>query len=269
MHHPCAGRGRREPTDAGHGRGAQLPGREERREAGRETGPARDGGIRGERGQRRGERGEGRGGGLTHVGRGPGRGQSGVARQHTGHRGDGVERALAMNAGRSAEEIAARSRTLFDEDARRARYAEAYARALGGTTGPDVDVIIAVHDPRRRIDRAVGSVLTSRAVSRVIVVCPGVDPVEIEATARTTDARVEFVRFDDGVRSPAGPFNHGLDLATGRYVMIMGSDDELTPGAVDEWRRGPGERGDGRSADTRGLVDQRTGVGVADQTEQP
>lgn len=156
---------------------------------------------------------------------------------------DGVERALAMNAGRSAEEIAARSRTLFDEDARRARYAEAYARALGGTTGPDVDVIIAVHDPRRRIDRAVGSVLTSRAVSRVIVVCHGVDPVEIEATARTTDARVEFVRFDDGVRSPAGPFNHGLDLATGRYVMIMGSDDELTPGAVDEWRRTAAQRG--------------------------
>lgn len=31
---------------------------------------------------------------------------------------------------------------------------------------------------------------------------------------------------------PAGPFNHGLDLATGRYVFFVGADDRLGPEAL-------------------------------------
>lgn len=149
-----------------------------------------------------------------------------------------VQRVLELNAGRSAAEIAQRTRARFDEELRRREYTAAYERAGGaGTADPDVDVVIAVHDPRRRVDRAVSSALTSNAVARVIVVCHGVDPEAVEAVVAADDPRVEFVRFDDGVRSPAGPFNRGLELATSRFVSIMGSDDEVTPGAVDAWRR--------------------------------
>lgn len=150
---------------------------------------------------------------------------------------DGVQRVLAMNADRSVAEIAARTRARFDSVARRAEYAEVYARAGARRSMPDVDVIIAVHDPRRRIDRAVRSALSSESVARVIVVCHGIAAAAIESAAATDDPRVEFVFFDDGVRSPAGPFNHGLDVATGRFVAVVGSDDELTEGAVDAWRR--------------------------------
>ncbi len=150
---------------------------------------------------------------------------------------DGVERALLLNADRSAAEIASRARALFDNDARRGGCSDAYALAGARRVGPDVDVIIAVHDPRRRIDRAVRSALTSTSVERVIVVCHGLETGPIEAATGIEDGRVEFVQFDDGVRSPAGPFNHGLDIASGRFVVILGSDDELTAGAVDAWRR--------------------------------
>lgn len=45
------------------------------------------------------------------------------------------------------------------------------------------------------------------------------------------------MELHDGVRSPSGPFNHGLDLAEAPFTAIMGSDDELEPGAVDSWLR--------------------------------
>lgn len=150
---------------------------------------------------------------------------------------DAVQRVLAMNADRSPEAIASRTRAQFDEDSRRIKYAEVYTMATAPVRPADVDVVIAVHDPRRPIRRAVRSALTSARVARVIVVCHGVDPASIAAATDTDDERVEFVRFDDLVRSPAGPFNHGLRLATARFVSIMGSDDELTPRAVDAWRR--------------------------------
>lgn len=150
---------------------------------------------------------------------------------------DAVQRILALNADRSPEQIAARTRSLFDEDSRRVEYDAAYELATGRDAAADVDVVIAVHDRRRPIHRAVRSALSSAVVARVIVVCHGVEPQEIAAAADVDDERVEFVRFDDGVRSPAGPFNHGLGLATGRFASIMGSDDELTPGAIDAWRR--------------------------------
>lgn len=165
-----------------------------------------------------------------------------VARQTADAYADGVQQVLALNTVRSAAEIAARAEALFDEDARRTAYADAYAQAAS-TRRPDVDVLIAVHDPSRRIDRAVGSALRSRSVARVLVICHGIGADVIRSAAGIDDPRVEFVEFDDGIRSPAGPFNRGLELATGRFVSIMGSDDELSPGAVDAWRRTAEEDG--------------------------
>lgn len=103
---------------------------------------------------------------------------------------------------------------------------------------PTVDVIIAVHDESRPIERAVGSVLEhTRADVRVTVVCHGLQPAEVaqRLAAYELDQRLRLVAFDDGVRSPAGPFNAGLDAATARYTSVMGSDDELQVGAIDAW----------------------------------
>ena len=103
---------------------------------------------------------------------------------------------------------------------------------------PDVDLVVAVHDLRRPIGRAVGSALANRVASvRVTVVAHGLSP---DALARSLgpladDARVRTLAFSDGVSSPAGPFNAGITAATGRFVAIMGSDDELEAGAIDSW----------------------------------
>ncbi|MCD2444060.1 glycosyltransferase family 2 protein [Agromyces sp. SYSU K20354] len=101
----------------------------------------------------------------------------------------------------------------------------------------EVDVVIAVHDPRRAIARAVGSVLTSSGVARVLVVCHNtpVDGIAAGLGRIADDRRVRLEPFDDGIGSPAGPFNRGLELATARFTAIMGSDDELAEGAIDAW----------------------------------
>jgi len=103
---------------------------------------------------------------------------------------------------------------------------------------PEVDVVIAVHSAERRVEDAVGSVLRgTHGDVRVTVVCHGLPTHRVAARLGplAEDARVRLVRHDDGVRSPAGPFNAGLALATGTFTSVMGSDDTLAPGAVDSW----------------------------------
>lgn len=103
---------------------------------------------------------------------------------------------------------------------------------------PLVDHIIAVHNPRRPIHRAVGSVLKhTDAPIRVSVVCHNTDRGEIRRVLGelADDPRLRLLQLDDGIPSPSGPFNRGLDAATARFTSIMGSDDELEPGAIDSW----------------------------------
>jgi hypothetical protein len=105
-------------------------------------------------------------------------------------------------------------------------------------TDPVVDVVIPVHTDRRPIARATSSVLaTATAETRVSVVCHNVAPDAIGAALGTwaDDPRVRLLAVDDGVPSPAGPLNAGLDAATGEFTAILGSDDEYEPGAIDAW----------------------------------
>jgi len=102
-----------------------------------------------------------------------------------------------------------------------------------------VDLVIAVHDPRRPLARAVRSALESGLddeALRVTVVCHNIDEDEIAAALRPgLSERVRLLTLRDGIRSPAGPFNHGIDAADARFVSIMGSDDSLDPGALAAW----------------------------------
>lgn len=100
---------------------------------------------------------------------------------------------------------------------------------------PAVDVVIAAHDPAREVARAVASVLDGvREEVRVTVVAHGRRAAEFTGRA-LADRRVRVIEFDDGIRSPAGPFNHGIAAADAEYVSIMGSDDLLEPGAISAW----------------------------------
>lgn len=105
---------------------------------------------------------------------------------------------------------------------------------------PLVDVVIAVHTPSRPIERAVASVLDHTAAPvRVTVVVHNTEPYPITAklVAYQDDPRLRIVCYEDGIQSPAGPMNHGFDIATSRYVSLLGSDDMFEPGAIDQWLR--------------------------------
>lgn len=101
---------------------------------------------------------------------------------------------------------------------------------------PSVDVVIAIHSPSRPIRRAVESVLAASPSgrSRAIVVAHGTPPAGIaSALDGLPGDRVRVVGFEDGIRSPAGPFNHGLSVCDAPYAAVMGSDDSLQPAALD------------------------------------
>jgi glycosyltransferase involved in cell wall biosynthesis len=73
----------------------------------------------------------------------------------------------------------------------------------------------------------------------VIVVGDGTEQATVDAMAEVTDPRVTFVNlpradYPDNANALwcAGgvpPFNHGLDIATGDWVTMLGDDDELMP----------------------------------------
>lgn len=113
-------------------------------------------------------------------------------------------------------------------------------RTVSPTPHPDVDIVIALHSSQRPVRRAVRSVLDgSTGVGvRVTVVAHHLPVKEALASLGpplAADPRVRILELSDGIPSPSGPFNHGLDAATAPWVAIMGSDDTLAPGALAGW----------------------------------
>lgn len=112
------------------------------------------------------------------------------------------------------------------------------SKSLQSQGAPAIDVIIAVHQPTRPIERAVASVLNhTSAPVRITVVVHNTDSAPIHERLRNhaTDPRLRIVEFRDGIPSPAGPMNYGLEMATAPYTSLLGSDDEFAPGALDRW----------------------------------
>ena len=105
-----------------------------------------------------------------------------------------------------------------------------------------VDLVIAVHNSLRPIGRAVESVARSGLTLgapggvRITIVCHNVDVGEISAEiGKSLRDKVRYLHLADGIRSPAGPLNMGLDHATARYSAVMGSDDVYEPNALRTW----------------------------------
>ncbi|WP_298746730.1 glycosyltransferase [uncultured Serinicoccus sp.] len=123
----------------------------------------------------------------------------------------------------------------------------------GALPGVDLDVVVAVHDLSRPVERAVASALRGADLTgvvpdghrvRVSVMCHELDAEEVrravvgrleEDVADTVGAHTRFLEVRDGLGSPSGPFNAGLTAATGRYVCIVGSDDWFADGALGSW----------------------------------
>lgn len=103
---------------------------------------------------------------------------------------------------------------------------------------PLVDVTVPVHNAVRPIARAVSSIVDhTRVAVRVNVVAHNVDPDVIGANlgALIADPRVRLLSLRDGIHSPAGPMNYGIAHSDAPFIAVMGSDDELAPGALDSW----------------------------------
>lgn len=104
----------------------------------------------------------------------------------------------------------------------------------------DIDVIIPVHSATRPVRQAVDSVLEGTdAAVRAVVVAHNIerDVIRTNLGDRADDGRVLLLHLVDDIPSPAGPMNHGLDHAEADYFSLLGSDDELAPGALDQWLR--------------------------------
>ncbi|WP_164233523.1 glycosyltransferase family A protein [Microbacterium hydrocarbonoxydans] len=101
-----------------------------------------------------------------------------------------------------------------------------------------VDVIVPVHSQTRPIARLAESVLMhTRLPVRIIVVAHNIDASLVASSLRefASDPRVEIVELRDGIPSPAGPLNAGLDRVTAPWFTKIDSDDHLRPGAIDGW----------------------------------
>lgn len=110
-----------------------------------------------------------------------------------------------------------------------------------GTAADRVDIIVAVHDTRRNIRRAVASIISDDDPTiRAYVIAHNLPREEVERELAPLMAarpgRIRIEELHDGIPSPSGPFNHGLATSDAALVGIMGSDDELHRGAVAEWR---------------------------------
>lgn len=101
-----------------------------------------------------------------------------------------------------------------------------------------VDVVIAVHSAERPVARAAGSVLSgTEAPVRVTVVAHNIDPEIIRGRLGelADHPQLRLIELADGIHSPAGPMNLGFERAEAPFVALLGSDDELAPGAIDSW----------------------------------
>ncbi|QWW20268.1 hypothetical protein I6B53_04030 [Schaalia sp. 19OD2882] len=103
-----------------------------------------------------------------------------------------------------------------------------------------VEVVIPVHREERPVERAVASVVGpacgAPGVARAVVACHNIAPSVFADRLAPFGSAVRIVECGDGIPSPAGPLNAGLDAVTTAWATCMGSDDHYEDGAVAAWR---------------------------------
>jgi len=123
-------------------------------------------------------------------------------------------------------------------EAQAAKLDAVYHRLLGPPPPPDVSVILAVHDTMPYLTECLDS-LAAQTIGADRLEIVAVDDgsadgsgAELDRFAARWPGRCTVVHQANS-GGPAGPFNRGLEAATGRYVFFAGADDRLGPEALD------------------------------------
>ncbi|MES0028235.1 glycosyltransferase family 2 protein [Mesorhizobium sp. M0040] len=131
---------------------------------------------------------------------------------------------------------------------------------------PDVSFVIAAYNAEATIDRAIASAVAQRNISVEIIV------VDDKSRDRTLDlARsypediVRVVALEQN-RGPGGARNAGLELARGRWVAVLDSDDAVYPGRLCTMIEGAEKAGAEIAVDNLQVVRED---GVAEETMFP
>jgi glycosyltransferase involved in cell wall biosynthesis len=110
--------------------------------------------------------------------------------------------------------------------------AQGHAGPDASVAGPDVSVVVPVHNTMPYLTRCLSSLVEQTiGADRLEVIAvddgstDGSGP-ELDRFARLHPDVVRVVH-QENTGGPAGPCNRGLDLATGRYVFFVGADDYL------------------------------------------
>ncbi|MFF7993742.1 glycosyltransferase family 2 protein [Kitasatospora xanthocidica] len=107
-------------------------------------------------------------------------------------------------------------------------------------TVPDVPVVVAVYDTMPYLTACLDSLVgQSLAPGRLEAVAVAVDDGSTDGGGELLD---EYAARHPGLfrvvhqadsGGPAGPTNHGMELARGRYALFLGADDWLGPEALE------------------------------------
>ncbi|UVK39151.1 glycosyltransferase [Mesorhizobium sp. AR10] len=105
-------------------------------------------------------------------------------------------------------------------------------RSKGANVQPDVTFVIAAYNAEATLDRAIASAIAQKGVTVEIIV---VDDKSRDLTldvARSYPEDVVRVVALPANRGPGGARNAGLDLAKGRWVAVLDSDDAVYPDRI-------------------------------------
>lgn len=92
---------------------------------------------------------------------------------------------------------------------------------------PDVSYLIAAHDSARTVEAAVRSALAQTGVSvEVVMIDDASSDTTLEVVRSIDDPRIQVVELRQNL-GPGGARNAGLDVATGTWVAVLDSDDEI------------------------------------------
>jgi succinoglycan biosynthesis protein ExoO len=95
---------------------------------------------------------------------------------------------------------------------------------------PQATFILAAFKSRDTIERAIDSALAQTDVSVEIIVIDDCSPDETADIVNAyTDPRVRLIRLEKN-RGPGGARNAGLEAARGDWIVILDSDDAISPG---------------------------------------
>lgn len=99
---------------------------------------------------------------------------------------------------------------------------------------PTVSVVIPCYNYARYLPGAVRSAVTQQGVTTQIIIVDDASTDDSHAVARALESQYPQVKVlaNKVNRGPVHTFNHGLDHATGEYLVRLDADDLLTPGSL-------------------------------------